>query len=94
MKNFIKITSKSGKKKVYPIDKYRLIIAVKTGAVIIAAIAVVILFCGAVVNERHTPPILSVTGIVMSALVHTCSPMSRLPPKNERIRRNENQKGN
>lgn len=69
MKNHIKVTYKSGKKKVYPIDKYRLITALKTVAVVATAIIVVILFCGLAVDERHTPSIVSVISVVTSAVV-------------------------
>lgn len=60
---------KDGKKKVYTVERYRLITAIKTIAVITAAIIVAILFCGAAFNEYGTPDVLSVTGIVTSAVV-------------------------
>lgn len=69
MRNRVKVYFKKGKVKVYPFKKYRLITAIKTGGVVIAAIVVIILFCGAIIDERHTPEILPLSGIVTSAVV-------------------------
>lgn len=60
---------KRKKTKAYPTNKRRILSALKTGGVVIAAIAVVVLFCGALIDERHTLEILPLTGIVTSAVV-------------------------
>ncbi len=65
---FIK-QEKDGKRKVHTAEYYRFITTVKTVGVIAAAIIVVLLFCGSAFNEYVTPDVLSVTGIVTSAVV-------------------------
>lgn len=60
---------KNGRKKVYTVERYRFITVIKTIAVTVAVIIVVLLFCGAVLNESGTPNVLGVTGIVTSAVV-------------------------
>ena len=60
---------KNGRKKVYTVERYRFITAIKTIAVTVAVIIVALLFCGAVLDESGTPNVLSVTGIVSAAVV-------------------------
>ncbi len=53
LKNYIIITRRNGKQKVYTAEKYKWMRRIKTAAVIVFSLAVLILMCGAVIIDDH-----------------------------------------